>query len=49
MGVGRELHRVAHRLADLDPREEARTLEWSPYTPAVPKALGECCLDLRYW
>lgn len=40
---------VAGRLADLDPRVESRTLEWSPYLPAVPKTLGECHLDLRYW
>lgn len=40
---------VSQRLHDLDPRREARTLEWSPFLPLVPKALGECYLDLRYW
>jgi hypothetical protein len=36
-------------LADLEPRVESRTLEWSPYTPALPATLGECFIDLRYW
>ncbi|HVN00213.1 MAG TPA: hypothetical protein VMT68_08365 [Caulobacteraceae bacterium] len=40
---------VARHLADLDPRVESRTLEWSPYLPVVPAKLGECYLDLRYW
>ncbi len=40
---------VTERLGDLDPRWESRTLEWSPFLPALPKALGECHLDLRYW
>ena len=43
------LPRVTERLGDLDPRWETRTLEWSPYMPALPRALGECHLDLRYW
>jgi hypothetical protein len=43
------LPEVARRLGDLDPRAESRTLEWSPYLPGVPKTLGECHLDLRYW
>lgn len=43
------LPEVARRLADLDPRVERRTLEWSPYLPAVQRTLGECHLDLRYW
>ena len=43
------LPEVARRLGDLDPRGETRTLEWSPYLPVVPKTLGECHLDLRYW
>jgi len=40
---------VTERLSDLEPRWESRTLEWSPFLPALPKALGECYLDLRYW
>ena len=36
-------------LADLDPRIESRTLEWSPFGPPAPAALGECFIDLRYW
>jgi hypothetical protein len=40
---------VTHRLGDLDPRGESRTLEWSPYLPFVPRTLGDCYLDLRYW
>jgi hypothetical protein len=40
---------VTSRLGDLDPRIESRTLEWSPFLPTVPKTLGECYLDLRYW
>jgi len=40
---------VTRELADLEPRVESRTLEWSPYTPALPAKLGECSLDLRYW
>lgn len=43
------LPEVARHLGDLDPRMESRTLEWSPYLPFVPKTLGECYLDLRYW
>jgi hypothetical protein len=43
------LPEVASRLADLEPRLESRTLEWSPYMPALPRTLGECHLDLRYW
>jgi hypothetical protein len=40
---------VSAELADLDPRIESRTLEWSPYVPELPRTLGECFLDLRYW
>ena len=40
---------AAQLLADLDPRVESRTLEWSPYAPSMPRTLGECYLDLRYW
>lgn len=40
---------VTERLAALDPRVESRTLEWSPFSPAMPRTLGECHLDLRYW
>jgi hypothetical protein len=36
-------------LADLDPRVESRTLEWSPFGPETPQTLGECHIDLRYW
>jgi hypothetical protein len=43
------LPEVTARLGDLDPRWESRTLEWSPYLPAMPRTLGECHLDLRYW
>ena len=43
------LPEVASRLGDLDPRVESRTLEWSPFAPAMPRTLGECHLDLRYW
>ncbi len=44
-----QLPKVAGRLGDLDPRLESRTLEWSPYVPGLPRTLGECHLDLRYW
>jgi hypothetical protein len=40
---------VREALADLDPRIESRTLEWSPFGPPAPAALGECFIDLRYW
>ncbi|HXQ10197.1 MAG TPA: hypothetical protein VN805_04270 [Caulobacteraceae bacterium] len=40
---------VRAALADLEPRVESRTLEWSPYAPALPATLGECFIDLRYW
>jgi hypothetical protein len=40
---------VTARLGDLELRWESRTLEWSPYLPALPRTLGECHLDLRYW
>ncbi|HZC17572.1 MAG TPA: hypothetical protein VE309_12490 [Caulobacteraceae bacterium] len=40
---------VKAALADLDPRVESRTLEWSPYGPETPPTLGECHIDLRYW
>jgi hypothetical protein len=40
---------VRAELADLEPRVESRTLEWSPYAPTLPAALGDCFLDLRYW
>jgi hypothetical protein len=40
---------VTAALADLDPRIESRTLEWSPFGPPAPAALGECFIDLRYW
>ena len=43
------LPEVTAALADLEPRIESRTLEWSPYGPPAPAALGECHLDLRYW
>jgi hypothetical protein len=43
------LPEVTARLGDLDPHVESRTLEWSPYLPAVPRTLGACHLDLRYW
>lgn len=43
------LPEVTGQLGDLDPRVESRTLEWSPFQGSVPKALGECHLDLRYW
>ncbi len=43
------LPEVRASLADLDPRIESRTLEWSPYGPPAPAALGECFIDLRYW
>jgi hypothetical protein len=43
------LPEVGAALADLEPRIESRTLEWSPYGPPAPAALGECHLDLRYW
>lgn len=43
------LPQVTSRLSDLEPRWESRTLEWSPYIPAMPRHLGECHLDLRYW
>jgi hypothetical protein len=44
-----QLPEVARRLNDLEPRVESRTLEWSPFTPEMPRTLGECHLDLRYW
>jgi hypothetical protein len=48
--VGLEhLPQVTAALADLDPRIESRTLEWSPFGPPAPAALGECFIDLRYW
>jgi hypothetical protein len=40
---------VLAMLGDLDPLVESRTLEWSPFTPDMPRALGTCHLDLRYW
>jgi hypothetical protein len=40
---------VTANLGDLELRWESRTLEWSPYLPALPRTLGECHLDLRYW
>ena len=43
------LPEVVAGLADLEPRWKSRTLEWSPYLPALPRTLGECHLDLRYW
>ncbi len=43
------LPKAAALLADLDPRVESRTLEWSPYASSMPPTLGECYLDLRYW
>ena len=43
------LPKVAEALADLDPKLESRTLEWSPFGPPAPQTLGECFLDLRYW
>lgn len=43
------LPEVGAMLADLDPREERRILEWTPYMPAAPKALGRTFNDLRYW
>jgi hypothetical protein len=43
------LPEVIGRLNDLEPRWESRTLEWSPYMPVLPRTLGECHLDLRYW
>ncbi|HEX4196068.1 MAG TPA: hypothetical protein VHZ26_01365 [Caulobacteraceae bacterium] len=43
------LPEVKTRLADLDPRVESRTLEWSPFGPQTPPTLGECHIDLRYW
>jgi hypothetical protein len=44
-----QLPQVIQRLADLEPRWESRTLEWSPYFPGISRTLGECHLDLRYW
>ena len=43
------LPEVTRCLDDLEPRVESRTLEWSPFTPAMPRTLGDCHLDLRYW
>lgn len=43
------LPKIVERLADLDPRVESRTLEWSPFLPGLPLTLGDCHLDLRYW
>jgi hypothetical protein len=43
------LPEVVARLSDLDPREERRTLEWAPYVPEAPKAIGRTFSDLRYW
>lgn len=40
---------VLAALGELEPHFEARTLEWSPFTPDLPRALGTCHLDLRYW
>ena len=40
---------VLAALDDLDPKMESRTLEWSPSTPDMPRTLGTCHLDLRYW
>jgi hypothetical protein len=40
---------VAAALADLDVREEVRTLEWSPFGPSVAQELDEIHIDLRYW
>jgi hypothetical protein len=40
---------VAARLGDLGSAAEQRILEWSPFMPHLPKRLGECFLDLRYW
>jgi hypothetical protein len=40
---------VKAALADLEPRVESRTLEWSPFSPELPQRLGERYLDLRYW
>jgi hypothetical protein len=43
------LPQVTGRLDDLEPHWESRTLEWSPYMPQLPRTLGECHLDLRFW
>jgi hypothetical protein len=43
------LPEVAAALAGLNPRIESRTLEWSPFGPPAPAALGESFIDLRYW
>jgi hypothetical protein len=43
------LREVVARLSDLDPHEERRTLEWAPYVPEAPKAIGRTFSDLRYW
>ena len=40
---------VKAKLVDLEPSVEQRTLEWSPYQPDLPRRLGECFIDLRYW
>jgi hypothetical protein len=40
---------VQAELADLNSRLESRVLEWSPYTPELPRRLGRCFVDLRYW
>jgi hypothetical protein len=56
-GLGRQslivdlshLPAVAEQLSDLGSAAEQRTLEWSPFLPSLPRTLGECFLDLRYW
>jgi hypothetical protein len=40
---------VVEELDDLEPRMESRIIEWSPFQPSLPKQLGECYLDLRFW
>jgi hypothetical protein len=36
-------------LGELDPMMEAHALEWSPFTPKLPPAVGTRHLDLRCW
>jgi hypothetical protein len=40
---------VQAELSDLQPKFESRILEWSPYAPELPRQLGRCFVDLRYW
>lgn len=57
-GLGRQsviadlghINAVTEHLGDLEVRWESRIIEWTPYlTRGLPRELGDCAIDLRYW